>query len=100
MPPAADLAAGARLHGLVAAWSASGLVSGVHDCSDGGLAVALAEMAIGGGCGFAVAATGPWTGWSGRRLLLGVRQPGRGRGGQAQVDEILGRAAAGRRAGG
>jgi len=30
-------------------------VHGVHDVSDGGLAVALAEMAIEGGCGFDVA---------------------------------------------
>ena len=28
--------------------------SGVHDCSDGGLAVALSEMAIAGGVGFDV----------------------------------------------
>ena len=53
-PPAADLAAASRLHGLVSALSAERAVSGVHDCSDGGLAVALAEMAFAGGCGFAV----------------------------------------------
>jgi phosphoribosylformylglycinamidine synthase len=51
-PPAADLAAGARINGLLAALVADGVVAGVHDCSDGGLAVALAEMAIGGQCGF------------------------------------------------
>ena len=34
---------------------ADGEVSAVHDCSDGGLAVALAEMAMAGGMGFAVA---------------------------------------------
>jgi phosphoribosylformylglycinamidine synthase len=54
LPPAADLAAGARLHDLVAALVGERAVAGVHDCSDGGLAVALAEMAIAGGCGFEV----------------------------------------------
>jgi phosphoribosylformylglycinamidine synthase subunit PurL len=54
MPPAADLAAGAALHRLVAELVGERAVSGVHDCSDGGLAVALAEMAIAAGCGFTV----------------------------------------------
>ena len=35
------------LHGAIAA----GLVRACHDCSEGGLAVALAEMAVGGGLG-------------------------------------------------
>ena len=39
-----------RVHTLIM----SGLVSSAHDCSDGGLAVALAEMAIGARCGLAV----------------------------------------------
>ena len=56
MPPAADLAAGARLHALVAELVTERVVAGVHDCSDGGLAVALTEMAIGGACGFTVEA--------------------------------------------
>ena len=34
---------------------ADGAVSAVHDCSDGGMAVALGEMAMAGGMGFAVA---------------------------------------------
>ena len=34
-----------------ARWSPSAWCDGVHDCSDGGLAVALAEMAIAGECG-------------------------------------------------
>jgi len=54
MPPVADLEAASRLHGLVRALAAERLVSGVHDSSDGGLAVALAEMAFAGGCGFSV----------------------------------------------
>jgi phosphoribosylformylglycinamidine synthase len=57
-PPAVDLDAAARLHGLVAALVAERVVGGVHDCSDGGLAVALAEMAIAGEVGFAVSPTG------------------------------------------
>ncbi|MGH9001350.1 MAG: phosphoribosylformylglycinamidine synthase subunit PurL, partial [Acidimicrobiia bacterium] len=40
-PPAADLTAAAALNVLLAELVPAGLVSGVHDCSDGGLAVAL-----------------------------------------------------------
>jgi len=58
LPPRADLAAAGALHELVRALVADGLVDGVHDCSDGGLAVALAEMAITGECGFDVAIGG------------------------------------------
>ncbi len=54
LPPRADLAAAGAVHELVRALVADGLVDGVHDCSDGGLAVALAEMAIAGECGFDV----------------------------------------------
>jgi phosphoribosylformylglycinamidine synthase len=54
MPPRADLGAARTVHELVRALVAGGLVDGVHDCSDGGLAVALAEMAIAGECGFDV----------------------------------------------
>ena len=94
LPPAADLAAGARLHGLVASLVGDRAVAGVHDCSDGGLAVALAEMAIAGGTGFTVAAEGSLAALapavacfseSANRVVVapdGVR-----------VDEILGRAA-------
>ncbi|MGH8993087.1 MAG: AIR synthase-related protein, partial [Acidimicrobiia bacterium] len=57
-PPAADLEAAFRLHPLVAQLVADRVVAGVHDCSDGGLAVALAEMAIAGGCGFAATCAG------------------------------------------
>ncbi|MDE8653658.1 phosphoribosylformylglycinamidine synthase subunit PurL [Novosphingobium album (ex Liu et al. 2023)] len=55
MPPPVGLAlerqAGEHVRKLIA----EGKVSAVHDCSDGGLAVALAEMALAGGMGFAVA---------------------------------------------
>jgi phosphoribosylformylglycinamidine synthase subunit PurL len=54
MPPRADLDAARAVHGLVRSLVADGVVDGVHDCSDGGLAVALAEMAIAGECGFEV----------------------------------------------
>ncbi len=39
----------------ILAWGASGRVTAVHDVSDGGLAVTLAEMAFGGSLGFDVA---------------------------------------------
>jgi phosphoribosylformylglycinamidine synthase len=54
MPPVADLDAAARLHALVADLVSEREVTGVHDASDGGLAVALCEMAFGGQTGFRV----------------------------------------------
>src|SRR6478672_1975407 len=53
-PPVADLDAAKKLHALVAELVRSGEVAGVHDVSDGGLAVALCEMAFGGATGFRV----------------------------------------------
>jgi phosphoribosylformylglycinamidine synthase len=55
--PLLDLAAHRRLLDLVAALAndVDGLLTGVHDISDGGLGVALAEMAIRSGTGFEVA---------------------------------------------
>jgi phosphoribosylformylglycinamidine synthase len=44
------------LHGLVCDLVATRVVGSVHDVSDGGLAVALAEAAIAGSCGVAVTA--------------------------------------------
>jgi phosphoribosylformylglycinamidine synthase subunit PurL len=52
--PIADLEVARATNGLVADLVSRGVVSAVHDASDGGLAVALAEMAIAGGCGFSV----------------------------------------------
>jgi phosphoribosylformylglycinamidine synthase II len=49
-----DLQAEARLHRAVLAGIRQGVITAAHDCSDGGLAVALAEMAIHGGTGFDV----------------------------------------------
>jgi phosphoribosylformylglycinamidine synthase subunit PurL len=57
---ALDLAAHARVSGLVASLvsesvaGGDGLLAAVHDVSGGGIAVALAEMAIGGGVGVRV----------------------------------------------
>jgi phosphoribosylformylglycinamidine synthase len=50
--PAINLDAEARLQRLVRRAIADGLLSSAHDCSDGGLAVALAESAIIGKLGF------------------------------------------------
>ncbi|MFM8282082.1 MAG: phosphoribosylformylglycinamidine synthase subunit PurL [Planctomycetaceae bacterium] len=52
--PSVDAAASGRVFAAVAAAIAEGLVAACHDCSDGGLATALAEMAIGGGLGAVV----------------------------------------------
>ena len=46
-PPRIDLEAEASLQRLLAAAAARGLLRSAHDCSDGGLAVALAEACIG-----------------------------------------------------
>ncbi|MES1155142.1 MAG: AIR synthase-related protein, partial [Pseudorhodoplanes sp.] len=50
-PPPVDLAAEKRNGDLVRDLIAGGLVNAVHDLSDGGLAVALAEMAMASGRG-------------------------------------------------
>ena len=50
-PPPVDLAAERRNGDFVRELIAAGTVTAVHDVSDGGLAVALAEMAIAGGVG-------------------------------------------------
>ena len=50
-PPPVDLAAERRHGEFVAGLIGAGRVSAVHDVSDGGLAVAVAEMAMAGGLG-------------------------------------------------
>jgi phosphoribosylformylglycinamidine synthase len=47
--PALDFAREKALHDSLRARIAAGLVKSAHDCSEGGLAVALAECCIGGG---------------------------------------------------
>ena len=54
LPPTADLHTARALHDLVRALVADRAIAGVHDCSDGGLAVTLTEMAIAGDVGFDV----------------------------------------------
>jgi phosphoribosylformylglycinamidine synthase subunit PurL len=52
--PAPDWAAHRRLLEVVAAWSGEARVNGLHDVSEGGLAVALAEMAVSSEVGLSV----------------------------------------------
>ena len=63
----------------------TGIVRTAHDCSEGGVAVAIAEMCIGGRCGAAIDVDGPgeadlwgrlW-GESLGRILVGVKQNNR-----------------------
>jgi phosphoribosylformylglycinamidine synthase II len=58
-PPPVDLSAERRNGAFVASLIRAKRVSAVHDLSDGGLAVALAEMAMAGGIGATIAADGP-----------------------------------------
>ena len=57
-PPELDLEAEARLVRLLGSLVSEGLLEAAHDCSDGGLAVTLAECAIAGAAGFAVTLPG------------------------------------------
>ncbi|MHC4745271.1 MAG: AIR synthase-related protein, partial [Planctomycetota bacterium] len=49
--PKLDLKTAPQIAGKIAEAIAGGLVASCHDCSEGGVAVALAEMAFGGGLG-------------------------------------------------
>jgi phosphoribosylformylglycinamidine synthase len=55
-PPPVDLAAERRAGDFVRGLIRAARVSAVHDVSDGGLLVAIAEMALAGGCGVALEA--------------------------------------------
>jgi phosphoribosylformylglycinamidine synthase len=85
--PPVDLAAERKAGEFVRALKAKGLVSAAHDLSDGGLAVAAAEMALAGGVGVALEtgagmdAAAWFFGEDQGRYLLGV--PG------ASVDEVM-----------
>jgi phosphoribosylformylglycinamidine synthase subunit PurL len=57
-PPGLDLGREDALVRLLVEAASSDLVASAHDCSEGGLAVALAESAVAGSCGFAVALPG------------------------------------------
>jgi phosphoribosylformylglycinamidine synthase II len=54
-PPAMDIAFEHQVHEALLAAIEAGLVKSAHDCSEGGVAVALAECAIAGGLGATVA---------------------------------------------
>lgn len=56
--PKVDLKTAPKVVGAVAEAIAQGLVRSCHDCSEGGLAVALAEMAFAGGLGISVSLAG------------------------------------------
>ena len=75
-PPPVDLMA-ERQHGnFVAAQIAAGAVVACHDVSDGGLLVAVAEMALGGACGATLTVEGDHAFWFGEdqgRYVLGVQ---------------------------
>ena len=89
-PPSADLGAAVALHDMVRALVNERIVAGVHDCSDGGLAVAVAEMAIEGGCGanldlpFDCSPALGWFSESASRVVVAVAP--------ARVDDVLTRA--------
>jgi phosphoribosylformylglycinamidine synthase len=90
VPPVADLDAAVVLHDVVAALVREHSVDGVHDCSEGGLAVALAEMAVAGGCGAALTFVTDlvpalaWFSESASRVVLSVSAE--------RVDDVLARA--------
>jgi phosphoribosylformylglycinamidine (FGAM) synthase-like enzyme len=47
-PPRCDLTVEKNIHNALRGWIAQGAVSSAHDCSEGGLAVALGECCISG----------------------------------------------------
>jgi phosphoribosylformylglycinamidine synthase subunit PurL len=93
-PPPVDLAAEKRNGDFVRALIGEGVATAVHDVSDGGLLVALAEMAMAAGIGAQLTApvgVSPHAFWFGEdqaRYVITVR------GGDAQ--NVISRAAAGR----
>ncbi len=64
-PPQVDLKAELAAGGVIAGLIANGAASAVHDCSDGGLAVAVAEMALASGIGATLSAEGDAGFWFG-----------------------------------
>ena len=95
-PPELDLEAERALQQLVVELAEAGRLHSAHDCSDGGLAVALAECAFGsGGIGFDVAIPGSSDGAglaaalfgeAASQIVVSVRE--------ADADAVLERAAA------
>ena len=80
-PPAVDLAAERRHGDAVRAEIAQGTITACHDVADGGLLVALAEMAMASGIGASVAAPAPandhayWFGEDQARYVLTTTDP-------------------------
>ncbi len=75
-PPPVDLAAERRHGDFVRGRILAGKVAACHDLSDGGLLVAVAEMAMAGGAGVALTAVGDhgfWFGEDQARYVLAVR---------------------------
>ena len=78
-PPPVDLAAERRHGDFVRARILAGTVAACHDVSDGGLLVALAEMALAGNAGIELSARGDHAFWFGEdqaRYVLAVRDSG------------------------
>ncbi|MGH9179452.1 MAG: phosphoribosylformylglycinamidine synthase subunit PurL [Acidimicrobiales bacterium] len=76
--PPLDLEAHSRLLELVRGLAADGAAAGLHDVSDGGLGVALAEMAVRSGTGFTVAGVDGHAGLfseSPSRVVVGAATP-------------------------
>jgi len=79
-PPSVDLVAEKRNGDFVRALIAEGVATAVHDISDGGLLVALAEMAMASGIGAEVAAPDGvpthafWFGEDQARYVITVRE--------------------------
>ncbi len=77
--PLLDLAAHSRLVGHVAALARNGPVEGIHDVSDGGLGLSLAEMAVASGTGFRVSnisGRAELFSESASRVVICTREPG------------------------
>jgi len=82
-PPPVDLAAERRNGDFVRHQILEGAVAACHDASDGGLLIAIAEMALGGDTGVTLhpapatlPAHGYWFGEDQARYVLGVKNPG------------------------
>lgn len=74
-PPVMDLEAEMRVQRAVLEGIRQGLIVSAHDCSDGGLAVCLAESAIGGGIGAAILLRySDWPGLPPSAILFGEAQ--------------------------
>jgi phosphoribosylformylglycinamidine synthase len=86
-PPSVDLDAAVALHDVVRALVSERVVHGAHDCADGGLVVAVAEMAIAGDVGAQLTLDAPAVEWfseSTSRVVVSVVRD--------RVDTVLERA--------